>query len=239
MAIEPNRVRFEGQTFFRYSNYDSPFWSRNNRSAGRWNLAGRHATQYLSLDPDAAWAELVRHEGLRTEDEIALVRMPIWAVTVNQSNLADYSRFELAEDAGLDPQALIDDDWTRCQEEAERLRTLDYAGVVAPSAALPGGVNITLFGRRVRTSWGHPTQLASAVPACVVAVGSPAPGLASRVRHYGEAHTGYEAYVEHRAEAGGREDLESDHAAVREQLDVDPPRPKAEPFEDLDEEEEA
>ena len=43
-------IRYEGQTFFRYSSYDSPFWARNNQSQGRWHVAGLHATQYMA-DP--------------------------------------------------------------------------------------------------------------------------------------------------------------------------------------------
>ncbi len=174
-------------------------------SAGRWHLPGRHATQYMSADPDGAWAELIRHEGLRSEDDAALVHMQMWAVDVDQANLVDYSTFAKVEAAGFSPGALIDDDWAGCQGEGQLLRSLGYAGVVAPSAALPGAVNITIFGRRIRTTWGHSTRLASAIPACVVAVGSPPPGLVGRVRHYGEAHLGYERFLEENAEPAGIE----------------------------------
>ena len=193
-------IRYEGRTFFRYSSYDTPFWARNNRSTGRWHIAGRHATQYLAAHPDGAWAELIRHEGLRSEDEVQLVKMQIWAVELHQNNLVDYSTFERAETAGFEPYALIDDDWNACQREGERLRNLGYAGVVAPSAALPGALNITLFGRRIRTTWAQPTLLASAVPACVVAVGCPPAGLVPRVRQFGDPHAGYDLYFDQLAE---------------------------------------
>jgi len=204
---EPGHFRVEGATLFRYSSYDTPFWARNNRSAGRWNYAREAATQYLSADPDTAWAELIRYEGLRDENGVALVRMQIWAVSLEQGNLADYGTFEKAEAAGFSPAALIDDDWTECQREAERLRALGYAGVVAPSAALPFALNVTLFGPRVRTSWGRATRLASALPACVVAVGSPPVGLVSRVRHYGAPHEGYDHYIESLAEQAREDQL--------------------------------
>jgi len=188
-----------GQTVFRYANYDTPFWARNNRTPGRWHQPGDGATQYLSLHPDGAWAELIRREGLRTESDVALVRMQMWAIALEQRSLVDYSTFEKAKAAGFDPHALVDDDYSICQKEGWRLRSEGLCGVVAPNAALPAAINITLFGRRVRATWGSLPKLASAVPTCLVAIGCPAPGLASRVRHYDEMHAGYEAYVEHLA----------------------------------------
>jgi len=182
-------------TVFRYSSYDSPFWVRNNTTSGRWHVAGDGATQYLALHPDGAWAELARAEGLRTEDDLAEVRIPIWAITLSQGNLVNYSTFELADAAGFDPDALVDDDYTRTQVEGQRLRLAGYGGIIAPSAALPGTVNVTLFGRRVRTSWGLAARLASSLPATIVARGGPPAGLASRVRYFGEEHSGLAAYV--------------------------------------------
>ncbi|HET7138508.1 MAG TPA: RES family NAD+ phosphorylase [Gaiellaceae bacterium] len=210
MPHEPLTTWFEGHTFFRYSSYDTPFWARMNKSAGRWHQIGSHATQYLSVDPDGAWAELIRHEGLRTEEEVDLVRIQMWAAIVRQANLVDYSTFENAERSGFSPAALIDDDWGTCQAEGERLRSLGYAGVVAPSAALPGAINVTLFGSRMRATWTHEPQLASAIPACVVAVGSPPPGLVARVRQFGDSHTGYDAYLDRAAESGRAESVERD-----------------------------
>jgi RES domain-containing protein len=196
---------FYGQTVFRYANYDTPFWARNNRSAGRWHLVGDGATQYLSLTPDGAWADLARAENLRTDDDLALVRMRIWAISLAQANLADYSTFEMAEKAGFPPEALVDDDLTLCQAEGRRLRDGGYAGVVSPSAALPGAINITLFGRRISATWGTATKLASAIPCCIVAVGGPPPGLADRVRYVGDTHTGYQEYLDGVAERNREE----------------------------------
>ena len=50
---------------WRYSNYDTPFWARNNTRDGRWNTAGEAAVQYLAMEPNGAWAELIRAEALR------------------------------------------------------------------------------------------------------------------------------------------------------------------------------
>jgi RES domain-containing protein len=179
---------------WRYSNYDTPFWARANTRAGRWNVSREAPVQYLTLEPDAAWAELIRAENLNTEDEVAQVRMPIWVSALNEV-VVDYSTFAQAELAGFPPDALVDDDWTRCQREGARLRGLGYRGVMTPSAALPGAVNVTIFGSRIVWTWNRQPVLAAAVQATTAAVGSPSPGLVERVRRVGTEHSSYAEYA--------------------------------------------
>jgi RES domain-containing protein len=179
---------------WRYSNYDTPFWARPNTRDGRWNTAGEVSVQYLAMEPNGAWAELIRAEELRSEDEVATVRMPIWVAAVNEV-LIDYSTFERAEAAGFPPDALIDDDWGRCQEEGRRLRDLGYGGVVTPSAALPGGKNLAIFGPRILWEWRRPRLLSATIPATVAAIGSPPVGLIGSVRYFGDEHTGFAEYA--------------------------------------------
>jgi hypothetical protein len=73
-----NHPRGPGLIGFRYSNYDTPFWVRPNTGPGRWAVPEDGPTQYLSLHPDGAWADLARRENLRTESELATVRTKIW-----------------------------------------------------------------------------------------------------------------------------------------------------------------
>ncbi len=193
-------------TAHRYSSYDTPFWARENSRPGRWHARGDGPTQYLSLSTDGAWAELIRLEELRTEDEVAMVSVPMWAVAVNQAMIADYSTFERANAAGFDPAALVDDDHARCQWEAARLRALGYSGILAPSAALPDAINLTLFGPRMASTWGRPPLLASSLPATVLTKGAPPPGLLSRVRQIGAAHHGLAAYRSARRAASPRDE---------------------------------
>jgi RES domain len=193
MAPDPS-VASVNRGGFRYANYDTPFWSRPNTLPGRWHLPGDGPTQYLSLSPAGAWAELIRHEDLHTEDEVAQVRTKLWIVELNAGNLADYGSFDLALTAGFDPGALVDEDYTRCQEEGARLRSLGYRGVVAPSAALPGAINVTLFGARYSIRWMVQPVTASAIPAAIAAIGAPPPGIVARVRHHGESHESLRHY---------------------------------------------
>ena len=191
---KPQHAKFAAVAF-RYSNYDTPFWVRSNTDPGRWHRVGDGPTQYLSATVEGAWAELIRVEGLRSEAEVALLRMPMWAADLDVQRIADYGTFEKAGEAGFAPDALIDEDYSRCQEEGGRLRGMGYQGVLAPSAALPGSVNLTLFGSRIASRWGIPSALASSIPATEIAVGSPPEGIVDRVRQKGEPDPVLEAYL--------------------------------------------
>jgi RES domain len=202
-APEPRSVDFDDLAF-RWSNYDVPLWTRPNSTAQRWNRAREDATQYLSLTTDGSWAELIRSEQLTSVSDLRLVSMPMWILRIRETNIADYSTFEFAEDAGFPPEALVSEDYERCQAEAERLRTAGFRGVLAPSAALVGAVNLTLFGRRLTVSWDHPepTLMASFVRAKQLAVGRPPDELLRNVRQRGTRHS---LLAQHAARRAGRQ----------------------------------
>jgi RES domain len=206
----PPVVSLDNTIAYRYSSYDTPFWARENTQPGRWHARGAGPTQYLSLSTDGAWAELIRNEELRTEDEVAMVSVSMWAVAVNQTMIVDYSTFERAEAAGLTPDALVDENYHRCQQEGARLRQLGYNGVVAPSAALRGAVNLTLFGPRVASTWNRPPLLASSLPASVITKGAPPPGLLARVRQIGAPHADFVAYKSARGAGASGPDADYD-----------------------------
>jgi len=179
---------------YRATTYDVPLWVSPNRRDGRWNHAGAACTQYLSLDPAAPYAELLRAEDLRTERDAQLLRMTLWQLRIADGAIVDYSTFEKAEAAGFPPEALIDDDQERCRAEAEFLRAHGVRGLLSPSAALPGSVSLTLFGPRVAVGWATAPALASMVPVQRLATGGPPPGLVARVRFHGRPHDGLAAY---------------------------------------------
>jgi RES domain-containing protein len=182
---------------YRATSYDVPLRVAANRRSGRWNVAGEGTVQYLCLDAQGPFAEKIRHEDLRTAEEVATYRVALWELEINEGIVVDYSTFEKAEDAGFPPEALIDDDYERCQKEAQRLIGLGARGVISPSAALPGSVNITLFGQRVEVRWGAKPGLASAVPAQKLVTGHPPSALIERVRFFGDG--GHPLLEEHLA----------------------------------------
>lgn len=183
MAVEPLALLPSAGgdlTAFRWSSYDVPFWGRSNSRDGRWNYADVHSTQYWSLTPDAAWAELIRHENLQTEEELDEVRMPFWVCRVPTAMLVDLRQSHTREQHQITDDELIDQDWGACQRLAVKLRD-QCRGVIAPSAALPQHANLTLFGRRRAIDWENRPALASTIPASRAAIGRPPTGLLDRV----------------------------------------------------------
>lgn len=168
-------------TAFRYVDYDVPFWARPNTRAGRWNEAGDPPTQYWSMTPDAAWAELIRAKDLYTEEELDLVKIPLWVCRITVIGLINLHDQEALDRCGLTHEALTGDDWKPCQQAAPVLRE-KVRGVVAPSAALVGHANLTIFGARRAIDWRIKPALASTLPAAVAAVGRPPSGLTPKVR---------------------------------------------------------
>ncbi|HWO16975.1 MAG TPA: RES family NAD+ phosphorylase [Solirubrobacterales bacterium] len=197
----PQSVEVDG-VYFRYSSYDVPFWVRPNTTEERWNGADDGPTQYLSATADGAWAELIRNENLRSESDLELVQMGLWQAQVIEGVIADYSDFETAERAGFDADALVDDNQSRCRAEGQRLREAGFRGVLYPSAALPGEINLVLFGPRILLPWGATRLLSSGVPGMLLTNGAPPAELLPRTRHVGAPHTGL---TEHRRKAGRRE----------------------------------
>lgn len=180
---------------YRATSYDVPLWSRPNRRDGRWNIAGDGSTQYLSLDAEAPFAEMLRHEDLRTEEEAAMFSTSLWQVRVDEGAIVDYGTFEKAEAAGFPAEALVEDGHERCRAEAHRLRSHGVRGMLSPSAALPGSVNLTLFGPRVAIDFGVEARLASTLPSQKIVTGHPPAGLVARVRFFGDEHAGLAAYL--------------------------------------------
>jgi RES domain-containing protein len=180
------------EVVYRWSSYDTPLWARPNTTAQRWNRTREAPTQYASLSPEGAWAELIRAEDLTSVADVRLVSMPLWILHVRETRVADYTTFEKADAAGFPPDALVDDDHERCRTEGTRLREHGFRGVLAPSAALPGTVNLTLFGARLAVEWGCPEErrLGSFVPVRQLAVGHPPDDLLPRVRQHGAPHAG-------------------------------------------------
>jgi len=168
-------------TAFRYSGYVVPFWARTNTREGRWHRVGDPPTQYWALCPEAAWAELIRAEGLTTEAELDLVKMPLWVCRVPSGGLIDLREPANQEHYGITADEITSDDRARCQDVGPLVRK-HARGTLADSAALPGHANLTLFGARRAVDWHTRPALASTLPATKAAIGRPPAGILERVR---------------------------------------------------------
>jgi RES domain-containing protein len=189
----PTVTSWSGEAF-RAATYDVPLWVRPNRRDGRWNIAYDGSTQYLSLDSEAPYAEMLRYEDLRTEDESRMFRVILWQLKVDEGSVVDHSTFEKAEAAGFPAEALVEDDHERCQAEAQWLKRHNVDGLLSPSAALPGSTNLTLFGPRSAIDWSTTVQLASAVAVQRLSEGNAPSGLVQRVRFFGQSHRSLVAF---------------------------------------------
>jgi hypothetical protein len=154
---------------FRLANYETPLWSVENFSAGRYNQAGSGFTQYLSLHPLTPWAELLRNEDRRTRERALLMRYPLWAIRAQVNGEPFELSFDNASEFNLRPQDLVGDDQGPCREVARRFRDDGRHAFRAPSAALPGTTNLIVLEPRVVAAFNQvpvdeidwPTSLAS------------------------------------------------------------------------------
>lgn len=140
---------------FRLANYETPLWSVENFSAGRYNAADAGVTQYLSLHPLTPWAELLRNEDRRTRERAILMRYPLWAIRVLVTDEPFALTFDNAREVGLDPSDLVDDDHGPCRAVADAFRAGGPKAFTAPSAALPGTTNLIVLEPHVLTAFNQ------------------------------------------------------------------------------------
>ena len=181
-------------TAYRAASYGNPLRTVPSRTPGRFHTGDEESpTQYLCLHPLGPLAELMRNHGLREETQLREVRVRTWAVRVELDDLAEIG-FGDAAGLGIEPDELVADDHSACRRLGADLRAR-VAGVVVPSAALPGTRNVVLFGPRVRSPYLLPPVSAVDVPASITAEGARPPGsLVERVRFRGDPNPELEAW---------------------------------------------
>ena len=161
-----------------------PFlWADDSQPPGRWHGPGEGPCHYLSTTPKGAWAEVLRHEGIRDAADVAGIEAASWETEVAAPAVAPV----------LDPAVLIGDEssYPTCRREARRIRAGGHDSLRAPSAALLSGraetYGVVGGGQIVAGSVGSetfvffgPTGGISAMP---LAEGRPDPDVLADVRH--------------------------------------------------------
>lgn len=199
----PARVSVERSAFRQLAPDLPPLWhsaglgGAPQQPPGRWHREGHAFAQYLAASPAGAWAELIRYLHLRSPDAVQEQRRSLWQVHVRLDDIADLSTFDHWVTCGLDPEAAVADDHSACQDIANRLTEDGYCGVLAPSAALPGSTNLTIFGERYEHETNDdpgalPARDANLwLPVALAAAGAHPPrGLVTRTRYVGQPHGG-------------------------------------------------
>ena len=137
---------------YRTANWDRPFWVNPNRRESRWTPAGSNlVVQYWSLHPLTPWAEVLRAQNVRDPVDAGSFYLRPWVGIIQLPADTVHLSFDAAPDHDLDPDALIDDDWSRCQNWVHAVRP---AALVAPSAALPGTENLVCSVPRYGSATG-------------------------------------------------------------------------------------
>jgi len=179
---------------YRFAAYATPLRTVPASQPGRFNTwDDPEPTQYLALHPLGPLTELMRHADLRSPGQIRAVRMRTWALDVPLTELAEIT-FDTARAYGISAEELVSDDRGGCQRLAGRLRGMT-AGLIVPSAALPGTRNAVLFGPRVAAPYLTEPVSRLDIPASITAEdGRPLISLRSIVRFLGDDHAALTAW---------------------------------------------
>ena len=174
---------------YRATTYDTCLWVSPNSGSGRWNDPQTGTiSQYCTLDVASALAEMVRSENLRQVEDARELSVSVWELRIDEGAVVDYSTPALAEAQGFEWNALVSDEWEPCQAEARKLTAEGARGVIAPSAALPQGVTLTLFGPRTEIAWSVEPSLSIQIPARHILRGAPGDGLVRDTRFFDDAY---------------------------------------------------
>jgi hypothetical protein len=126
----------------------------------------------------------------------------LWLVFARERRVADLSSFDRYDACGLDPALAVDPDHAASQALADELRASGFRGVLSPSAALPGVVNLTVFGERYErvlltdlAAWGNPDADAW-LPVQLVVEAAPIPvQLCTEAVFLTQKHHGYREWM--------------------------------------------
>jgi hypothetical protein len=173
---------------YRHCDYRTPLRSsfQAQRRPGRYHRGNEdEPTQYLCVHPLGPHAEAIRRYDARTPAAARMLDLRTWALDVDVASLVDVPFAD----------AWVDDDYTACHDLADAMRESGKAGMIVPSAALPGTRNVVVFGGRIASPYDLTHHGATEVAASITGEhGCGLETLVERVRFRGEPHPGG-AYV--------------------------------------------
>lgn len=100
---------------YRLANWDTPLWINPNRRPSRFAADGQ-VVQYWSLHPLTPWAEILRFHNVTDPREAAELRLRPWVAQVHLPEGTIEVDFDNAPRFGISPDALVDEDHSRCQK---------------------------------------------------------------------------------------------------------------------------
>jgi RES domain-containing protein len=120
---------------------------------------------YLADEEDTLWAEWYRHLAERGVPPMHHLPRDVWRFRVPRLDVADLTTAEQLALVGLSPPTPGRASWPSCQDVGETLWRDGWRGLVAPSAARPGGVVLCLFAQDPATLPAEPVPPPSVVTA--------------------------------------------------------------------------
>jgi RES domain-containing protein len=129
----------------------------------RWNPPGSFPIIYASLDPSTALDEVLAHfRHFRIPIESAMPRVTV-SVRVRLQKVLDLTDGAIRSAIRVSERRMIGEPWREKQQAGEEALTqalgrlaheLDWEGLLAPSAASRGGVNLIVFPGNLRKTSG-------------------------------------------------------------------------------------
>jgi RES domain-containing protein len=138
-----------------YANRDDLITGAGSRVAGaRWNGRGSFHAVYASLDPQTALDEALAHfRHFNLPIESAMPRVLV-ALQIQLGCVLDLTRIEVRRSLRLSRRRLLDEPWRELQQQGQEALTqaigrlaweAEWEGLLVPSAARSGGVNVVVF----------------------------------------------------------------------------------------------
>jgi hypothetical protein len=169
---------------YRHCDYRTPLRSsfQAQRRPGRYHRGNEEEpTQYVCLHPLGPHAEAIRRYDARTPADARVLDLRTWALDVDIRELVEVPFAD----------AWVADDYTACHDLADTMRESGRAGMIVPSAALPGTRNVVVFGGRTATPYDLSRLGATEVSASITGEhGCALQALIELVRFRGEPHPG-------------------------------------------------
>jgi RES domain-containing protein len=121
-----------------------PLPERDPPPDNRWQRGEIVDALYLADSEQTAWAEWYRHLAERAIPPLAQMPRALWTWEIDVE-VADLSSTDRLSAVGLPPPAPGHLSWPAFQEIGEQLAHEGWVGLLAPSAARPGGQVLCLF----------------------------------------------------------------------------------------------
>lgn len=145
MAHDIAAVALDGVWFRHVGAGAAPLARPDPPRDARWQRGEARDALYLADEPDTAWAEWYRwlaEHGLRPS---AGLPRDLWRIALRLGRVADLRAERTLGSLGLGRPRPTRADWPAFQAAGERLAGAGYEGLLAPSAARPGGVVLCVF----------------------------------------------------------------------------------------------